>query len=246
MRIVSLVPSLTELLCDLGLESDIVGVTKFCVHPAHLRKQVQVIGGTKDIKTNLIDTLQPDLIIANKEENLEGPVSELALKYEVMLTEIKTYQDALDCIKGIGVRTKTEQNAQIIIERIEKERLLLDQSTQAHTHRPLTMYLVWRAPYMSIGGDTFIHDMLSLAGYNNVFASQTRYPTIHLADHPWPKATEIMLSSEPYPFKTKHIAELRAHFPEARIRLVDGEAFSWYGSRMAQSLKYLRSLHAYV
>jgi ABC-type Fe3+-hydroxamate transport system substrate-binding protein len=242
VRIISLVPSITELLVDLGLEQQIVGVTKFCVEPAHLRKQVKVVGGTKNIKPEVIWALQPDLIIANKEENIKEQVELAGRDCTVLLTEVRTYRDALEMINRVGEQTNTIVQAQALVAKIELERQLLDQQTAQLKLRPRVLYLIWREPYMTVGGDTFIHDMLEMAGFYNLFAESTRYPAVSADEIAALKPDLILLSSEPYPFKAKHIQELQLVCPLARVILADGQAFSWYGSRMLTALGYLRGL----
>lgn len=238
-RIVSLVPSQTELLFALGLEDRVVGVTKFCVHPPHWRKTKAIVGGTKNVHLDRVHALQPDLIIANKEENVREQVFELAADYPVWVTEVTNLPTALGMIQEIGQLTHTHSQAQQLAEEIEQA---FAEMTNHDTLSPSVAYLIWRDPYLSVGGDTFIAAMLEQAGFVNVFAEQQRYPevtpTVLAARNP----DFIFLSSEPYPFKEKHRAELSAICPTAKILLVDGEAFSWYGSRLLPAARYFRNL----
>ena len=236
-RIVSLVPSQTELLYDLGLDESVVGITKFCVHPAELRKTKTIIGGTKNIHPERIQALQPDLIIANKEENVKEQVEALASAYNVYVTDISTLDDALQMIQDIGTLTHTSAKANELCNTISKNFSSLIPSQKIRTG-----YLIWRNPYMTVGADTFINDILYRCGFENIFSSQTRYPSIEINELKEKKCELLLLSSEPYPFKQKHIDELQQHLPDTKIILVDGEMFSWYGSRLLQAPAYFKRL----
>jgi ABC-type Fe3+-hydroxamate transport system substrate-binding protein len=235
-RIVSLVPSITELLHTLQLDEQVTGITKFCIHPNNWFRQKTRVGGTKAIKTNVIHELQPDLIIANKEENVKEQVEELAQHYPVWVTDVNTLDDALEMIEQIASITGTLTRATGLISEINAAFGQL----QTTDHTLQTGYLIWRNPYMTIGSDTFIHDMLSRCGFRNIFEHTTRYPTIDT----WQLAQcdLLLLSSEPYPFQQKHIDELQAGLPNTKIVLVDGEMFSWYGSRLLHAPAYYNSL----
>lgn len=243
LRIVSLVPSITELLFSLGLQNEMVGITKFCVHPNEWFKSKTRIGGTKNIHTDLIKTLSPTLVIANKEENVKEQVSALEEFTKVHVTDVSTYEDALKMIKEIGLLTHTLDKANELILNIKGRFEELSQLSpiQQLQSIPCT-YLIWQDPYMTIGGDTYINDLLAKIGFNNVFANDTRYPTINLSAIEASNAKVIFLSSEPYPFKQKHIDQLQAYFPNKLILLVDGEMFSWYGSRLLEAPMYFKSL----
>ncbi|RLJ31715.1 substrate-binding family protein [Chryseobacterium sp. 7] len=236
MKIVSLVPSITEALFDLGLtENEVVGRTKFCIHPQDKIKNVLVIGGTKNINIEKIKALQPDLILANKEENVKEQVEALMDDYKVMVTNIDTIEDNYYLLKNLGKLLGKEDRAQLFNVKI------YDILNQAKLNIPVkAAYLIWNNPYMTIGSDTFIHRILSEIGFENIFKDKTRYPQItqeDLAD-----ADVIMLSSEPFPFKEKHIEELQAFYPDKKIMIVDGEAFSWYGTHIAKCEHYFKEL----
>jgi len=291
-RIISLVPSQTELLCDLGLEEHLIGVTKFCVHPPHIRKTKHVVGGTKNLRMDEIRKLNPDLIIANKEENEQAQVEALAKEFPVWTSDIHTFDDAIKMIGLIGELTGRTLKAKQVVEEIaaakdkflgirrqepgipnpelrtrNKENRTKNQepgtknqeprtknqepgipNTELRTQNPepRTLYLIWRNPWMSVGGDTFISHMLELAGFNNLLKDQYRYPTLTDTELSNLNPELILLSSEPYPFNEKHIAELQVLCPGSRILLVDGELFSWYGSRMIQSFEYFERLHQLI
>jgi ABC-type Fe3+-hydroxamate transport system substrate-binding protein len=250
MRIVSLVPSITELLFDLGLEEEVVGITKFCVHPNKWFRTKQRIGGTKNLHIDIVQNLSPTLVIASKEENIKEQVDAIASFTEVLLTDVKNLDDAIEMIKFIGKKTTRIEAAKDIIEKIKANfSNLLTASNNAYqkpgTRNPYpetVCYLIWRNPYMTVGNDTFIHDMLQRCSYSNVFAEQARYPTITIAAIKKANPHFIFLSSEPYPFKQKHIAELQTELPTAKIILVDGEYFSWYGSRLLKAADYFIEL----
>lgn len=240
-RIISLVPSQTELLYDLGLNDEVVGITKFCIHPEHWFRNKTRIGGTKDVKFDRVKALSPTLIIANKEENVKEQVEALAEIALVYTTDISTLEDAYCMIQKIGTLTNTSRKAEEIISNIkEKFRMLSEQVLEQPTKTCL--YLIWKDPFMSVGRDTFIHDMMLHCKLENVISNESRYPTI---THEQIKILDpdiILLSSEPYPFKEKHIAELQALVPQTTILLVDGEMFSWYGSRLQHSPAYFCGL----
>jgi ABC-type Fe3+-hydroxamate transport system substrate-binding protein len=241
-KIVSLVPSQTELLFDLELEHETIGITKFCVHPKAWFKIKEKIGGTKMVKIDTIHQLKPDLIIANKEENVKEQIEELANNYPVWLTDVNNFDDALNMIADIGTLTGKLTAATALINNIIKgfkEMPKVDKPVK-------TAYLIWRKPYMTVGGDTFIHDMLLQGGFTNIFAEKTRYPEINIEDLPIVNCQLLLLSSEPYPFKQKHIDELSSRLPNTKIILADGEFFSWYGSRMQHSPAYFKELIAQI
>jgi ABC-type Fe3+-hydroxamate transport system substrate-binding protein len=235
IRIVSLVPSQTELLYDLG--ADVVGITRFCVHPDTWFREKTRIGGTKDIDPDKIAALQPDLIIANKEENDRDQVDALATLYPVWVSDIHNLTDAMSMIRSVGELVGQTQKAGSLAAEIEITFTML----ASKSSRPLrTAYFIWRNPWMAAGGDTFIHDMLQRCGFINLFANQSRYPTIDPVT--LTTCDLVFLSSEPYPFRDKHLNEIQPLLPNAIIRLVDGELFSWYGSRLLQAPAYFKRL----
>lgn len=234
-RIVSLVPSLTELLYDLGLDEEVVGITKFCVRPQNWFRTKTRVGGTKDFKLERISALLPDLIIANKEENDQEDVEALQTDFPVLLTDIKTVDDALAAIQHIGERVGRAKAAARITKDIHAMRGPVSPQGNA-------AYLIWRQPYMVAGGDTFISSMLQEAGFRNAYGHLGRYPAISLEELGTLEADFLLLSSEPFPFREKHAAELAAVCPDKRVLLVDGEMFSWYGSRMLRAYAYFRNL----
>jgi len=236
-RIVSLVPSQTELLYDLGLDESVVGITKFCIHPPAWLTTKTIIGGTKNIHLERIKALNPDLIIANKEENVKEQVEALAENFNVFVTDINDLNSALQMIKDIGLLTGTPAKAGEISNAI-----INNFSNITPTKKINAAYLIWKNPYMAAGGDTFINDMLARCGFQNIYAGTNRYPEINVADSALANCQLLLLSSEPYPFQQKHIDELQQHLPNTKIMLVDGEMFSWYGSRLVQAPIYFNQL----
>jgi ABC-type Fe3+-hydroxamate transport system substrate-binding protein len=237
-RIVSLVPSQTELLFDLGLGKRVIGATKFCIHPPEARQSATVIGGTKNFDFDKVAALKPDLIIGNKEENYQIGIEQLATKYPVWLSDISDLPQALDMIRRVGFIMGAKDKAEQIAAEIADSFAALDAST------PLipAAYFIWRKPYMAAASGTFIDDMLRRAGFRNVFAHLGRYPEITPEQLVATAPARILLSSEPYPFKEKHLAEFQELCPAATVQLVDGELFSWYGSRLRRSAEYFRQL----
>lgn len=234
-RIVSLVPSQTELLVDLGLRERLVGVTRFCIHPSGLRKEVPVIGGTKNAKIDLIRELKPDLIIGNKEENNQADIEELEKEFPVWMSDIFNLEDALEMLLRIGELTGTQAKASELKTAIANN---FDRLRDLKSNGKRVLYLIWKGPYIAAGKNTFIDSMLQTLGFENA-VSEARYPEARLETL---APDVVFLSSEPYPFKEKHIAELQEQFPASRIVLVDGEYFSWYGSRLLGAPTYFLKL----
>ncbi len=237
-RIVSLVPSQTELLFDLGLDEEVVGITKFCIHPESWFRSKKRVGGTKQVHRAVIDSLQPDLIIANKEENEKDQIEELARDYRVWISDIANLDQAMDMIQSIGQLCGREEQAGELVRRIGGEQASL---AVKQKHRRV-LYLIWRSPWMAAGAGTFIDTMIGESGFRQALEKE-RYPVISDEEIRTLGPDEVWLSSEPYPFKEQHLQEIRAIVPGAKVRLVDGEAFSWYGSRLLHSFAYFRSLH---
>ena len=240
-RIISLVPSQTELLYDLGLDKEVIGITKFCVHPETWFRNKKRIGGTKDIHIEEILSLKPDLIIANKEENIKEQIEKLAGSCDVWVTDVNTLEDALQMILDIGNLTGKLRTAIKLKNEIE---FSFDELNLAVNEKILgcAAYLIWQKPYMVAANDTFINDLMKRSGLVNVFENQSRYPETTVEDLIKLKPTHILLSSEPYPFVEKHRKEFQKLMPGIKIILVDGEMFSWYGSRLAKTPNYLINL----
>jgi ABC-type Fe3+-hydroxamate transport system substrate-binding protein len=247
-RIVSVVPSQTELLFDLELNDVVVGITKFCVHPEKWFRSKTRVGGTKSLNLDTIHFLEPDLIIANKEENTKQQIEELAKVYPVWISDVSDLSTALQMIRSIGELTNKQEKAAGIVTRIQHAFDSLAIIVQRMNHRPGTAFLIWKDPYMTIGADTFIHAMLTTCGLRNIFEHLTRYPQVTIEElqqvNPGgkPHCELLLLSSEPFPFKQKHAQELQLQLPATKIMLVDGEMFSWYGSRLLYTAEYLTKL----
>ncbi len=243
-RIISLVPSQTELLFDLGIKEELVGITKFCIHPEGFYKNKTFVGGTKKINFDKIFFLQPDLIIGNKEENEQHQMETLMQEYPVWMSNIKNLDDALDMIIKVGELVGKGKKALEISDRINLQFKELETIINRTTPQKKVAYFIWKNPYMSINEDTFIHHLLSKLNLKNVFQNNTssRYPIVSADDIASENPDYIFLSSEPYPFKEKHLKEFAAICPETKVILVDGELFSWYGSRLLKVPTYFREL----
>ncbi|MGN6800381.1 MAG: helical backbone metal receptor [Ginsengibacter sp.] len=238
-RIVSLVPSQTELLFDLGLEKEVVGITKFCIHPDKWFREKARVGGTKKINSEKIKEISPDLIIANKEENVKEQIENLVEEFDVWITDVNTLKEATEMIRDIGSLCDREREAKLLASEIKAGFKNLNEDF-SNKEKKKAAYFIWKDPWMVAGGDTFINEMMNQAGFENVFATLDRYPEINLEDIPL-NTEFILLSSEPYPFKEKHKTEFAAINPQLKVELVDGEMFSWYGSRLLKSIDYFHS-----
>ena len=238
-RIISLVPSQTELLYDLGLGEKVVGITKFCIHPNEWFKNKVRVGGTKNVALEKVKELQPDLIIGNKEENDKTNIQQLSSIAPVWMSDIHTLQDSYSMIFELGELLNVVERANKIITKIKEA--FSDLKKEKQPTNKSVLYLIWKDPYMGVGANTFIHDILThQLGFKNFLSPQKRYPIIEIDKIKSPDF--IFLSSEPYPFKEKHVQFLKKQFPESSIKLVDGEYFSWYGSRLIHAPTYFSTL----
>lgn len=236
-RIVSLVPSQTELLADLGLDPEVVGLTRFCVHPAGWKARKQIVGGTKNVRLDRVRALEPDLVLANKEENVREDVEALDAVCPVYVTDVPDVEAALAMTRGVGRLVGRPGAAGAIADEIASGFDRLGGGTG-----PRVLYLIWRDPWMSVGRDTIVADVLRRGGFESVTDDRTRYPTLTEAEVRALAPETILLSSEPYPFRDEHIAEVQALAPSAEVVLVDGEPFSWYGSRLRHAPPVLAAL----
>lgn len=235
-RIVSLVPSQTELLHALGLEEEVVGITKFCIYPMEWAKGKKKIGGTKNAKIEEILALQPDLIIANKEENEKGTLELLEQFCPVWISDVRDLASALQMIEALAEITGKQLEGSKIHEAIQSSFQLLRPILEGKR----VAYAIWRNPWMFAGADTFIQDVLTRLGASNVLAAeQSRYPVVDLENIKALDVDIILLSSEPFPFKKKHIQELHDFGFTSEVRVVDGAFFSWYGSHLLGTVDYL-------
>ena len=239
-KIISLVPSQTELLFDLGLNDEVTGITKFCVHPTTWFQTKTKIGGTKQLKIDLIEKLNPDLIIGNKEENQKDQLEYLMQRWPVWVSDIKTLEDAISMIRSIGGITGKKSAAENIINNITTAFDKLVNATPV-IKPGKAAYLIWNDPIMCAGTDTFISDMMMRCGFENVL-HDARYPVVTIEQMKEINPAYILLSSEPFPFTITHSEYFQKLFSDAKIILVDGEYFSWYGSRLIKAPDYFSSL----
>ncbi len=238
-RIISLVPSQTELLVDLGLETNIIGVSKFCVHPESIREKASVVGGTKKVNVKRIQSLNPDFILCNKEENTKEMVDELQKIAPVWVTDIYTVEDCFEMIDTLGKVFQVTEKADVLITEIQQKRKDFLKSI-AHIPHKKVLYLIWKNPYMAAGKMTFIDEMLSLNKFDNILNPNSRYPEVSIQE--MENCDLILLSTEPYPFKQSDVETLSKELNKP-VKLVDGEYFSWYGSRLATAFAYFKTLH---
>jgi len=238
-RIVSLVPSQTQLLHFLGLEDEVVGISKFCIYPVEWFRSKNRVGGTKSVDIEKIKALNPDLIIGNKEENSVDDIEVLKNVAPVWMSDIYTFKDALEMIKIISEITgKSRKGSELIHEIQESFKSLRAKVEELSDKERSVLYYIWKDPYMVSGKNTFVDNMLSECGLINA-TNLERYPEIEKIDKD-PKL--IFLSSEPFPFKESHIEEFQTKFPNSKIILIDGEMFSWYGSKLKDAPSYFEKL----
>ena len=245
MRVVSLVPSWTEFLHD--VEVIVVGQTKFCVRPPEAYRTVARVGGTKTVDLQRVMDLEPDVVVANREENDRDQVTALATALpdaSVLLTDVRTVEDAWTEMRRLGRALNRPSKVNDLVDRIQ---------TRWGAARPeagKAGYAVWAKPWMAAGQDTFIHSVMAHWGIGNAIgahASSDRYPTLGEDFTEGARGADVwLLPSEPFPFKDKHLSPILAHHPETKCMLVDGEAFSWYGSRMAHVADHLRDVAHWV
>ncbi len=234
-RIISLVPSQTELLFDLGLDERVVGITKFCVHPKEWHQNKIKVGGTKKVNFKTIADLNPDLIIANKEENTPEIIDQLEKLCPVYISDVNSFDQAIEMIDSIGKLTGKSQKALALVNSIAKR---FQHFKEVNQERKV-VYFIWKDPYYVVGKHTFIHDMIQQIGYSNL-EQRSRYP--EWSPGMYQEADLVFLSSEPFPFNSNHKEVLHQYFPNTTISLVDGEMFSWYGSRMLLAADYFDQL----
>lgn len=239
-RIISLVPSQTELLVALGLRKNIVGVTKFCVHPKDLRKEKTIVGGTKQVDFEKIKSLKPDIIICNKEENSEEIVLQLENVAPVWVSDITTISESIEMILQLGKIFDVDGRALEITANIKLKLEGFKEYVRDFPSKKV-LYLIWKNPYMAVGKNTFIDELLQINNFENIIIKKnSRYPEVSIE---LIKTAElVLLSTEPYPFK-KVDANVLAEELNSEVKLVDGEFFSWYGSRLIKAFEYFKELH---
>ncbi len=236
-RIVSLVPSLTELLCDLGLARALVGRTGFCVHPRSVVKRIAKVGGTKDVDLDAVRRLAPTHVVVNVDENTRETAAALrAAGARVVVTHPLAPQDNPPLYRLLGGIFDREREAQALCARFAAA---LAATRAAATPRERVLYLIWRAPWMTVARDTYISRTLALFGWDTwVGDDARRYPTLELEDCAG-AVDRVLLSSEPFPFRERHVAEVQRALPQTAVTLIDGAMVSWYGSRAIAGLDYL-------
>lgn len=237
-RIISLVPSQSELLFDLGLNEEVVGITKFCIHPIQKFAICTKVGGTKKLKIDIIRALKPDLIIGNKEENTRSEIELLMEEFPVWMSDIVNLEGSIHTIEQIGELVNRMPEAAYLNHLIHAGFTDLQTLAVSKNIHKSVAYIIWKDPYLFAGRNTFIDDILRKIGLTNVI-EQARYPNVSIAELQMLNPQLIFLSSEPYPFKEKHIEEIQLALPHAKVMLVDGEMFSWYGSRLVKAVEYL-------
>ncbi len=238
-RIVSLVPSLTELLAFLELDDAVVGLTRFCVRPEGWKEQKEIVGGTKQVNVERVRALAPDLVLANREENTREDVEALEAVAPVYVTDVPHLPAALEMIRTLGRLTARTEKAGALAGEIGRRFDALPAFTPLRA-----AYLIWREPYMSVGRGTFIHAVMTRGGFTNVFADQTRYPTVTPQEIAAAGADVVLCATEPFPFHQKETftEDLRAAL-DVPVKVVDGQLFSWYGPRLLETPAYLKALH---
>lgn len=237
-RIVSLVPSQSEFLWDLGLKEELVGITKFCIHPKEMFATCRRVGGTKNPDREKIRSLQPDLIIGNKEENEKERIEQLRQEFPVWMSDVNTPEQALDMMQSLSLLLGKETEGNKIIEASKRSLAHCKNMFRGES----IAYFIWNEPYHFAGADTFIHSILKYIGFKNVFSNQTRYPAYGLQELAKLKPEYCFLSSEPFPFSEAQGRKIQEALPDTRVVFVDGEAFSWYGSRLIYLQEYLSEL----
>lgn len=241
-RIISLVPSQTELLVDLGLDDAIVGITKFCVHPLHLKKTKSIVGGTKSCNINKIKALNPTHILCNKEENTKEIVEECLKIATTHVSEIFTIKDSIELIESYGTLFFRKAEASSLIQKINFKR---NNFKTYIKHKPVlkVAYFIWRTPWMVAANNTYINHILELNKLDNIYKNKDRYPEVEIKKMRLDGDPDlVLLSSEPYPFKEEHAFELSKYTHHAKIIFVDGELFSWHGSRLVKAFDYFQQL----
>ncbi len=235
VRIVSLVPSITELLCDLGLSKELVGRTGFCIHPWETVRTIPKVGGTKDVQIDRVRALGPTHVVVNVDENLKEDAETLAeFVPNVVVTHPLEPRDNLALYRQMGDAFGREEEAERLCAEFEHA---YERATAARGDEQDVLYLIWRDPWMTVSSDTYISRTLALFGWHTVPAgADERYPTVDLAEC---DVERVLLSSEPFHFKEEHVGEVEALVPGAAVSLIDGEMTSWYGSRAIAGLDYL-------
>jgi ABC-type Fe3+-hydroxamate transport system substrate-binding protein len=234
-RIVCLVPSITELLCDLGLSEQLVGRTGFCIHPWETVRTIAKVGGTKDVLMDRVRELEPTHVVVNIDENLKEDAETLAeFVPNVVVTHPLGPRDNLDLYRQMGETFGVEAEAERLCEEFEEA---YEKAVAGVGEGQNVLYLIWRDPWMGVARDTYISQTLALFNWHTLPADAIeRYPQVDLSQN---GVDRVLLSSEPFHFKEQHVEEVEALVPGSRVSLIDGEMTSWYGSRAIRGLDYL-------
>jgi len=237
-RIISLVPSITELLVDLNLEDELVGITKFCTHPRHLKNTKIIVGGTKEVHLEKIKALNPDLIICNKEENTKDLVEEVEKIAPVFVCDLKEVDENPALFLSIGKLTHRNFEARNLVDKFNFARDQFEKFIESEPTRSVA-YFIWAKPWMVAASDTYINSVLKLNHLNNVYAKFERYPIVEIKKFRMQgDADYVLFPDEPFPFKDEHAFELGRFTHHAKTVFIDGSYFSWYGSRSIKAFKY--------
>lgn len=245
-RIVCLVPSLTEALFAFGVGERVVGRTRYCTQPPRAVGRVAKVGGTKKVDVGRVLSLEPDLVVAVKEENAREDVEELMTSgVPVFLGAPETVEDAVGMLGELAEAVGAPKDrSEAVLGPIERVCARLREAEPENTRRVFAP--IWKRPYMSVGSDTYVHDVLELCGGENICGGETRYPTVTLEEIETAKPEVVLLPDEPYPFSAEDLPEFYAldapAAREDRIHLIDGKMLTWYGPRMASSLMQLSAL----
>ncbi len=237
-RIVSIIPSQSEFLWQIGVREQLVGITKFCIHPTKMYTTIERVGGTKKLNLAKIRALKPDLIIANKEENNKEEIELLQKEFNVWISDIYNFKDAFKMMKQLGIILNKVHETKKLINEIE---ISLKPIKHFFNLQSVT-YFIWNKPYMLAANTTYINFILNYIGLKNAAQNLERYPEVTIEQLKKLNPQLVFLSSEPFPFKQKQVLELQQHLPNAKILIVDGEMFSWYGSRLSHLAEYIQRL----
>ncbi len=246
-RIVSLVPSVTELICELGLAHWLVGRTGFCIHPAEVLAPIAKIGGTKDVNLGKLRKLQPTHVVVNIDENEKPTVDQIAeFVPHIIVTHPVAPEDNLPLYRLLGGIFGAEARAEALCAQLEAELALTRELAATLKEKggagKRVLYCIWQDPWMTVSRDTYIARMLALVGWQQWQApTEARYPAFRWSDELAHQVDEVLLSSEPYRFTETHADALERQLGKP-VRVVDGEMLSWYGSRAIAGLRYLREI----
>ncbi len=228
----------------MGLEKNIVGITQFCKHPFQLKSTKTIVGGTKNVGVELIKSLNPDFILCSKEENTEEIVSELEVLAPVFVADVTSIETNIDLINRLGKLLYCQTNACNLIDKIKFQLADFKLFTR-YLPRKKVAYFIWKNPWMAAGGNTYINEVLKLNNFINVYENKDRYPTVDLnliRKEGNPKI--IFLPTEPYAFSDEDAFEIGRHSNHSNTIFIEGEYFSWYGSRLLKALPYFKKMHA--